>query len=178
MSEASLDQAAEEKCVAMLQKASQKVDGQVVRYATRYARPEGRLKSPSVGGLAKATFDASLKAASKAISSGLPNDGWIIVTKAGLGIFGRVPITDGIGSHKGTIPTELIAAVAVAHDKKPGKATITMTFVDQSEAILVTKTRETSLALSLWAKGVADAAAEAAEEVEEPLFDVELLSVH
>lgn len=170
-------QHAEEKCVAALVKASKKVDGQVVRYATRYTRTDGRAKSTSGAGPTTATFDADLKAESGAISNGLPKDGWIIVTKDGLGVFGRTPITEGIGSHKGTIPNDLVAAVAIAHGKKLGKATITITFTDQSEAVLVNKTSETYPALSLWARGVADAAPEP-ETSEAVLFDPDLLPAH
>ena len=57
MRTAASQRAAEEKCVATLIKASKKVDGHVVRYATRYSRPDGRMKSASAGGLALATFD-------------------------------------------------------------------------------------------------------------------------
>ena len=177
----SSDQLAEGRCVSALQKASQKVDGKVVRYATRYARPEGRIKSPTTGGLARATFDAALKAGSAALSSALPNDGWIVVTKEGINVFSRMPITDGIGSHKGIVSTEMLSSVTINHGKKIG---ILLTFVDQSEALLVTKTRDTYPALSIWARGVADTAPApgatdpANQEDVEPLFDASLLDIH
>lgn len=155
------DAAPDPACEALLQKLSAKVDGKQVLYATRFLRPEGKVKGTKTSALARAAFEASLKQVSKALASGIPNDGWIVVTEDGLSIFGRTPVTNGVGAHKGTITKQYIQSVAVKHSRKPGKSEIFLILADDSEATLLVKTKETYSALSPWIQGLA-AVAEAA----------------
>ncbi len=125
------------KCRSVLEKASAKLDGAPVLYATEYNRTDSRI--PGLG------------AVTQKLSVGIPNEGWIAVTDQGLAVFTR-RIT-GLGGHKGTIPNELLASVSVQHAKKPGRATIAMTFGDGSSAELFAKTKDTYEALSPWIQG-------------------------
>lgn len=141
-----------EKCQKILQAASAKMDGVPVLYATQYGRPDNRLGGTSTARVAQFAFDNALKAVSQAIGSGLPTDGWIVMTDTGMGVFSR-RVGGSIGAHKGTIPNKLIGSVSIQHDKKPGKARIDLIFADNSEVTLFTKTKETYEALSPWVQG-------------------------
>ncbi len=165
----------------VLLKASKKMEGAPVVFATEYSRPDNRLRGTSYKAVATYAFDNALKAKSKALGSGIPTDGWIVVTDEGLGVFTRR--MGGIGSHKGTIPLDLIAAIGVQHNKKPGKATIEMVFADHSEVTIFTKTKATYEALSPWIQGRANAAtsplagpgATAPNDLDNPAFDMDAL---
>lgn len=146
-----------DKCQKILIEASAKMDGETVMYATQYARPDNRLKGTSTARVAQFAFDNALKSLSKTIGSGLPTDGWIVMTSTGMGVFSK-KVTGGMGSHKGTIPAKLLASVSVQHDKKPGKATLFVIFADQSEVTLHAKTKETYEALSPWIQGLGQGA--------------------
>lgn len=141
-----------DKCMKIFHEASAKLNGAPVLYATQYSRPDNRLRGTSTARVAQFAFDNALKSLSQAIGSGLPTDGWIVMTDAGMGVFSK-KLTNGIGSHKGTIPNHLIASLSVKHEKKPGRARIDVIFSDASEVILMTKTKETYEALSPWVQG-------------------------
>ncbi len=168
-------------CMNVFAKASKKMGGVPVMYATEYARPDNRLEGTSNGAIARYAFDNMLKAGSKALGSGLPTDGWIVVTDDGMGVFSRR--MGGIGTHKGTIPFDLIATISVQHEKKPGKATIEFVFADMSEVIIRTKTKATYEALSPWIQQRSNAAtsplaapgANAPDSLGAPGFDMNAL---
>ncbi len=141
------------KCRAILEKASLKMDGAVALYATEYFRPDNRLGGTGAASVAMYAFDSALKSASKLIGSGIPTDGWIVATDDGIGVFSRRLAGGGIGSHKGTVPPDLINSVSVKHAKKPGRAQIDIVFADMSEVTLFTKTKATYEALSPWVQG-------------------------
>lgn len=171
-----------EKCQKILNEASAKMNGAPVLYATCYARPDNRLKGTSTGRVAQYAFDNALKSLSQAIGSGLPTDGWIVMVPEGMGVFSK-KLTNGIGSHKGTIPNHLIASLSVQHEKKPGKARIDVIFSDASEVTLMTKTKETYEALSPWVQGrgaiatspLAGPGSMAPDTAEEIAFDMDAL---
>lgn len=141
-------------CADRLNKLTDHVSGEQVLYATRFMRPEGKLKGASTVAVARFAVDAALKAASRAIASGIPGEGWLIATPTGIWIF-KKSLTGGVGSHLGTLTAEAIAGVSVAHGKKATKTQITITMVDQSFATLWVKTAETYPALSPWIRGQA-----------------------
>lgn len=159
------------------------MDGAVVLYATEYFRPDNRLGGTGAASVALYAFDTALKSASKLIASGIPSDGWIVVTDDGIGVFSRRLAGGGIGSHKGTIPPELIGSVSVQHAKKPGRAEIGIVFADLSEVTLFTKTKATYEALSPWVQGRAGNAtspltgpgASAPDSPDESLFDMDAI---
>lgn len=136
----------------VLKKLEHHVDGRPVLYATKFVRPEDKLRGTSTVAVAKFAIDSALKTASRAISSGVPTDGWLIATPAGLHIFKKTML-GGIGKELGTLTSEVIAGVSVAHGKKPTQTKITISMVDQSFATVWVRTSETYPALSPWIRG-------------------------
>ncbi len=128
--------------------------GQHVVYATQYGRPDNRLQGTSAIRVAQFAFDHAVKAASKALSTGLPTDGWIVITHEGIAVFSTSPFGDRIGKYKGTIPHNLVASISVDHSKKPGKTILDVTFIDHSEVRMFTKTKATYPAMSDWTHGI------------------------
>ena len=158
-------------CTDRLNKLSEHVQGQPVLYATKFVRPEEKLKGGSTAAVARFAANAALKAASKALSSGIPTDGWLIATHGGIWIF-KKSLTGGVGAHLGTLTPETIASVSVAHGKKMTQTTITVTMVDQSAATVWVKTTETYPALSPWIRGQMAAPTPVPGAVSDgPLFD-------
>lgn len=140
-----------------LAKLEHHVDGRPVLYATRFLRPDGKLKAPTSVAVARFAVDAALKAATLAISSGIPSDGWLIATPAGIHIFKKT-LSGSVGQALGTLTKDVIATVSVAHGKKATKTQITVTMVDQSFATVWVRTGETYPALSPWIRGASSAA--------------------
>jgi len=136
----------------VLKKLEQHVDGRPVLYATKFVRPEEKIRGASTVAVARFAVNSALKAASRALSSGVPTDGWLIVTPAGLHIFKKA-IMGGPGKHLGTLTNDVIAGVSVAHGKKATQTQITITMVDQSFATVWVRTAETYPALSPWIRG-------------------------
>ncbi len=165
-------------CTDQLLKLSSHVDGQQVLYATKFNRPDGKLKGPSTVAVARFAANAALKAASRAIASGIPGDGWLIATPTGIAIF-KKSLIGGVGSHLGTLTADAIAGVSVAHGKKATRTQITITMVDQSFATVWVKTAETYPALSPWIRGQSEAQADAMSPLNvppgTPLFDPDQL---
>lgn len=159
-------------CTDRLNKLGKHVDGDQVLYATRFSRPDEKIKGTSTVAVARFAANAALKAASKALSSGIPTEGWLIATHGGVWIF-KKNLTGGVGNHLGTLTPETIAGISVAHGKKPTTSTITITMVDQSAATLWVKTAETYPALSPWIRGqmAAPTPAPGASPSSAPLFD-------
>ncbi len=147
-------------CIDYLQKLSSHVEGRPVLYATKFHRPEGKLKGTSTVAVAKFAANAALKAASRAIASGIPGDGWLIATPAGIAVF-KKSLIGGVGKHLGTLTADAIAGVSVAHGKKATRTQITITMADQSYATVWVKTAETYPALSPWIRGQSAAQADA-----------------
>lgn len=161
------------KCDEVLERIRKHVDGETVLYASEYGRPDNRLNGASTARVAQWAFDNALKAASHAISSGLPTDGWFLVTPSGLAVFSRKALGDRIGSHKGTIPHELVSSVSISHGKKLGRCTIDVMFADHSEATMFTKTKVTYPAISRWTDLMI--ATGEATPAEAPTFDANVL---
>ncbi|MGH1504722.1 MAG: hypothetical protein ACRBI6_14270 [Acidimicrobiales bacterium] len=158
-----------------LDKMSRHADGAPVHYATEFARPDNRLRKANAGAAAKWAFDHALKATSVAIGSGIPQDGWLLVTDAGVQVHTRRMIGDRIGTLKGTIPHEMIASISIDHGKKMGRNRVTVIFADDSEVVLLTKTRVTYPALSAWSALLrSDAPADYGDG---PIFDPNQLEV-
>lgn len=136
-------------------------------YATEYNRLDRGL--PGVGAI------------TKKLSVGIPSEGWIVVTDVGVAVFSKR--LTGIGAHKGTVPNDVLASVSVQHAKKPGRATIELTFGDGSSASLFAKTKATYEALSPWIQGRLDnatsplgtPAAAAPDAPDERLFDMDAI---
>ncbi len=165
-------------CMDALAKISSKVDGRPVLYATRFARPEGKLKGPSTGAVGRLAIDATTKAAGRPIASGIPADGWLVATPVGVHVFKKT-LTGGIGASLGTLTGSVIAGVSVAHGKKATRTQITITMADQSFATLWAKTEETYPALSPWIRGQSAPSDSLADHLSQapdaPLFDTEEL---
>jgi len=135
-----------------LAKLEEHVEGRLVLYATKFVRPEEKLRGTSTVAVTRFAIDAAFKSASRAISSGIPTDGWLIVTPAGLHIFKKA-IMGGPGKEVGTLTNDVIAGVSVAHGKKITRTQITITMIDQSFATIWVRTAETYPALSPWIRG-------------------------
>ncbi len=164
------------KCREVLDRIAKNVDGQYVIYATEYARPDNRLRGTRVSHAAQWAFDNAMKSMSKALASGLPADGWLVVTHEGISVFTRSMLGDRIGSLKGTIPHDWLASMSVDHGKKIGKNTLDLIFADNSEVTLHTKTKVTYPALRDWTDFVVSGAAEAARhDATGPIFDADAL---
>ena len=161
-------------CTDELAKISGKVDGRQVLYATRFTRPDGKLKGPSTGAVARLAMDATMKAASQAIASGLPADGWLVATPIGIHVF-KKGLTGGIGSELGVLGSDVIVGVSVAHGKKATRTQITITMKDQSFATLSVRTAETYPALSPWIRGQSSEDSLANRLPDGPIFDTEEL---
>jgi hypothetical protein len=161
-------------CTDELAKMSGKVDGRPVLYATRFARPDGNSKSSSTGAVARLAMDAAMREASQTIARGIPNDGWLVATPVGIHVF-KKSLTGGIGSPLGTLTSDVIAGVSVAHGKKATRTQITITMIDQSFATLSVRTAETYPALSPWIRGQSSDDNLANRLPEGPIFDTEEL---
>ncbi len=140
-----------------LAKLEQHVDVRPVLYATKFVRPEEKLRGSSTAAVARFAIDSAFKSASRAISTGIPTDGWMIVTPAGLHIF-KKSLMGGVGKAVGTLTNDVIAGVSVAHGKKATQTQITITMIDQSFATVWVRTAETYPALSPWIRGVSSGA--------------------
>lgn len=123
----------------VLAKLEQHVEGRPVLYGTKFVRPEEKAK-----------------ATSHVVASAVPNDGWLIVTPAGLHLFKKT-VLGGVGKELTTLTNEAVAGVSVAHGKKSSQTTITIMMVDNSSATLSVRTNETYPALSPWIRGAANA---------------------
>lgn len=163
-----------EACMNELAKIEGKVDGRPVLYATRFTRPDGKLKGPSTGAVARLAMNATMKAASEAIASGIPTDGWLVATPVGIHMF-KKSLTGGIGSPRGILTSDVIAGVSVAHGKKATRTQITITMIDQSFATLSVRTAETYPALSPWIRGQSADDSLADRLPDGPIFDTEEL---
>ena len=167
--------------IEVLAKLEAHVDGRPVLYATKFARPEERLRGTSTVAVARFAFDAALKSASRAIATGIPTDGWLIATPAGIHIFKKTTF-GGVGKELGTLTSAAIAGVAVAHGRKSAQTKITITMVDESSATMFVRTAETYPALSPWIRGasIARSADDTLDErlppvPEAPVFDADHL---
>lgn len=141
-----------EATTAYLGKLAEHVEGRHVLYATKFLRPEGKIKGTSTGALARFAIEAALKASSQALASGIPNDGWLIATPSGIHIF-KKSLTGAVGAPLGTLTSNVIESVSVAHGKKASKTKITINLVDYSSATVLVRTGETYPALSPWIRG-------------------------
>lgn len=164
------------KCMEVLDKAAAKVGVASVAYATEFSRADEQLKSTGMVGLASAGIGALGKAGSKSIASGIPTNGWLVVTDEGLNICGRA-FLGKIGASKGVIPHNLVAQAQVGEGDWPGQYLIAIQFADGSVAQLTSKTKAANKALGAWVSNMNQVAvaAQAQAQTQAQTFDANAL---
>lgn len=121
----------------VLSKLERHVDGRPVLYGTRFARQDN---------------EQGRTTTSVRLANEIPNEGWLIVTPAGLHLFKKT-VLGGPGKELATLTNDVVAGVSVLHARKLTRTQITITLADQSLATIHVRTVETYPALSPWIRG-------------------------
>ena len=137
------------KCEAALSKCLPHVAGTTVIYSTEFSRADEQLTATTIGSLANAATKASMKAAGSEAATTIPPNGWLIATDEGLEIHAR-GFLGKVGDSKTGFRWPDVVGITLADSAWPGRFNLSVDFIDGSNAVLTSKTRDTKPAIAGW----------------------------